>query len=66
MKHSRSNPATRVRRLRSVLELRVRFRPTYSAWALSSGTPEASPLIIAAISVFPIDDLPLRRTAIER
>jgi hypothetical protein len=29
-KHSHSNPAVRSRRLRSVSELRVRFRPTYT------------------------------------
>ncbi|KAH7389350.1 hypothetical protein DE146DRAFT_160783 [Phaeosphaeria sp. MPI-PUGE-AT-0046c] len=29
-KHSHSNPAARTRRLRSISELRVRFRPTYS------------------------------------
>jgi len=35
--HSRSNPATRPRRLRSVLGLRVRFRPTYFVAHQSQG-----------------------------
>ncbi|KAF1921682.1 hypothetical protein BDU57DRAFT_58398 [Ampelomyces quisqualis] len=30
VKHSHSNPAVRIRRFRSILELRVRFRPTFS------------------------------------